>query len=120
MRRCVDLASQCQLPIWARRWASTSSASVDIIVTSAAPAIAAITNARSGTPIVFAAATEMPRDYQFSAHTASICCIAMGPHGRRPLWDQLQSSSPSSSRLKSASAKPPIPGMTVIDRSTYA
>src|SRR5262249_31297962 len=33
---------------------------------------------------------------------------------------QLQSSSPRSGRLKSASAIPPIPGMTVIVRSTYA
>ena len=29
------------------------------------------------TPI---AAEEMPRDYQFSAHTASVCCIAKGSH----------------------------------------
>jgi hypothetical protein len=32
------------------------------------------------------AAEEMPRDYQFSAHTASVCCIAMGARERRQVW----------------------------------
>ena len=32
------------------------------------------------------AAEEMSRCYQFSAHTASVCCIAMGAHERRQLW----------------------------------
>src|SRR5262249_12925831 len=31
-------------------------------------------------------AEEMSRDYQFSAHIASVCCIATGVHERQPLW----------------------------------
>ena len=28
----------------------------------------------------------MPRDYQFSAHTASLLLQGSGPHGGKPLW----------------------------------
>jgi len=31
-------------------------------------------------------AEEMSRDYQFSAHIASVCCIATGAHERGQLW----------------------------------
>src|SRR5262249_35837786 len=31
-------------------------------------------------------AEEMSRDYQFSAHIASVCCIATGVHERRQMW----------------------------------